>query len=90
MSGWYEDPVTEKWVWTDSSVPDPGAPDAQSRAYREMGPEDAVRDDELHTMISRAYNPLPASAHPADHLLLPDDYERERWDAGRDDPRRPA
>lgn len=88
------DPVPEQPGWFDppTSMPptagrhEPDG-DAQSAAYRGMTAADAVPDDEITAYAARLHDPLPDTAHPASHLLLPEDYEREQWDTGREDPR---
>ncbi|MFR9807054.1 hypothetical protein ACL02T_32875 [Pseudonocardia sp. RS010] len=67
--------------------PQPGVLDAQSLAYREMGAHDVVLDDEIEAHAARRHLPMPPAVHIADVILLPEDYEREYWDAGREDPR---
>lgn len=61
--------------------------DSDHHTFREMTDEDIVTDDQIATMVSRTYGPLEPDGHPASHLLLPGDHEREQWDAGRTDPR---
>lgn len=71
-------------------VPFPGdAPemDAQSRAYREMTPADAVTDQQIAAFTAWFHPPMDRAVHPSEVLLLPEDHERGRWDAGRIDPR---
>ncbi|MCW2902627.1 MAG: hypothetical protein JWO67_4892 [Streptosporangiaceae bacterium] len=61
--------------------------DAQSDAYRGMTADDIVPDSEIAAYAAHIHQALPEAAHPASHLLLPEDYEREQWDTGREDPR---
>lgn len=68
-------------------VPEQPALDAQSRAYREMGPDDAVTDDEIQHYAVRSHPPLDANPDDPPLLLGPDYFERRGWDAGREDPR---
>lgn len=56
--------------------------DEQSRAYREMGPDDAVADHEIPYYTVRTHDPLVDVAD----IPGPDEYERFAWDAGREDP----
>lgn len=60
-------------------------PDPQSVAYREMGPGDVVLDEEIGEHVQRVHGPLSVAGRRL--LLSPADWETERWDAGRVDPR---
>lgn len=90
-----EGPVSETPLYDDlrgryllMDVPDPAPPwDAQSRAYREMRPEDAVPDGDILTHAARVHPPLELGDYIPDLILLPEDYEHEQWDAARTDPR---
>ena len=62
-------------------------PDAQGRAYRDMGPLDVLDDHDLAAMDWVRHGPLRPDHPAAVQLNLPVDYERLDWDAGRIDPR---
>lgn len=67
--------------------PDTPAPewDAQSRAFREMGPADITTDDDLAAMTLRAH---PAYEPGRDvPPAAPEEYEAIDWDRERTDPR---
>jgi hypothetical protein len=57
--------------------------DAQSRAYREMYPHERYGDIELAAHAEAEHAP----ATSLDGIRLPDDYEAELWDAGREGPK---
>jgi len=59
--------------------------DAQSRAYREMTPADAVPDEDIPRWASRCHDPLDPTRPVAEQLRLPEQYEAERWDRLRID-----
>lgn len=63
----------------------PAALDLQGWAYRGMTDGDIVTDDQLVRYVADVHLPLPGD--PAGRLRSPEDYEREQWDAEREDPR---
>lgn len=81
----YAEPVITAGITAGSAEPPDG--DAQSDAYRGMTADDIVPDSEITAYAAHIHQALPEAAHPASHLLLPEDYEREQWDTGREDPR---
>ena len=62
-------------------------PDAQGRAYRDMGPLDVLDDHDLAAMPWVRHEPLDPDHPAAVQLHIPGDFERLDWDAGRTDPR---
>lgn len=58
--------------------------DRQSQAFRSNAA--TVPDDLLHAQAEAVHAPLGTSA-TAVPLRLPEDYEAEQWDAGRDGPK---
>jgi hypothetical protein len=79
MGEWTEDPATPSGWRYDQ----PTEMDAQSRAYREMGPDDIVADEDICHFAVRTHPPL----RDMSTLKGPDAYEAEGWDSGREDPR---
>lgn len=85
MGDWVPDPY-DPTHW--HHIPDDAPPmDAQSRAYREMTEVDVVEDQELAVHTARTHPPLDPDLPTAALLLLPTDYEQQRWDRDRTDPR---
>ncbi|MFC5992963.1 hypothetical protein ACFQE5_01910 [Pseudonocardia hispaniensis] len=64
---------------------DPLRLDAQSRAYREMDAVERYGDIELGAHAEAEHEP----ATSLDGIRLPEDYEAELWDAGREQPKTP-
>lgn len=61
----------------------PYQPDSQGRAFREMEPLDRYGDIELGAHAEAEHPP----ATSLDGIKLPDEYEAELWDAGRETPK---
>lgn len=64
--------------------------DRQSRAFRDARPEDRVLDDDLLAFAEAVHHP-PADGLPLGDLIaeikLPQAWEAENWDAGREGPK---